>query len=117
MAGNEFADLVFFGIGPTEFGGPTPAIFEGDSVLPMQALDIREGSILGDISGDGSGFDTKTIPTSTVSVGVVTQQKYRMRGYRVATSQYEIWITTDPTAAPPSGNSLVAIVIEARLPN
>ena len=36
-----------------------------------------------------------------------TVTKYRMRGYYIAGSTYEFWITTDPTSANPSGNPLV----------
>lgn len=48
-----------------------------------------------------TGGQTPQTTTSTV----VT--KYRMRGYYVAGSTYEFWITTDPTSANPSGNPLV----------
>jgi hypothetical protein len=43
----------------------------------------------------------QTPPTAT------TVTKYRMRGYYIAGSAYEFWITTDPTSANPSGNPLV----------
>lgn len=112
MAGNEFADLNFVGLGAFDLAGPTPASFDGRNILPVSNLDIREGNTLADFGG----FDIKTLPATSVAVAAVAQ-KYRMRGYRVATSQYEHWVTTDPTAAPPSGNTLVAIVIEARLPS
>jgi hypothetical protein len=112
MPGNEFADLSFVGLGAFDLVGPTPALFDGLNIQSVGSIDIREGSTLADFGG----FDIKTLPATSVAVAAMAQ-KYRMRGYRVATSQYEHWVTTDPTAAPPSGNTLVAIVIEARLPS
>lgn len=81
--------------------------------MPIQALDIREGMRFADLTD----FEIKTLPISSVSVSTAIAQKYRMRGYRVAAGQYEYWITTDPTAPPPSGNTLVAISVEATLPS
>jgi hypothetical protein len=51
----------------------------------------------------------------TVSGGGAVATKYRMRGYFVAGTTYEFWITTDPTAANPSGNPLVGKVIDSVL--
>lgn len=37
---------------------------------------------------------------------------YRMRGYYLAGSAYEFWNTTDVTSPPPSGHTLVSVVVE-----
>lgn len=85
---------------------------------PLQDLPITRGigeSVNEFLDIQGS-FDPRSRGEGVTQV-VSSTQKYRMRGFRVAISQYEHWVTTDPTAAPPSGNALVAIVIEARLPS
>ena len=47
--------------------------------------------------------------------GVTAQIKYKMRGYRPATSAFEYWITANPNAAPPSGNTLIDITVAQTL--
>lgn len=100
---------------PTFSMGPASADIQ--SFLPVPTFEtagprdrgLIENNRNYDIQGE---FD----PRSFASVSVTaTQVRYRMRGYRVAISDYEYWIATDPNASPPSGNTLVAIAIDARL--
>lgn len=55
-------------------------------------------------------------PRPRSGTGTGASFKYRMRGYNASLGQYEMWVTSDPTAANPSGNPLVAKEVEARLP-
>lgn len=111
MSGNDFVE---FPLLSADFITPEITIdWSMTNTVGLTDNDLREGATFAEILGD---WDPRSYPP--VSQGAVAvPQKYRMRGYRVATSQYEHWITTDPTADPPSGNALVAIVIEARLPS
>lgn len=59
---------------------------------------------------------TGSIPSSGSS-GVSNATQYKMRGYRVATHAFEYWLTTDPNASPPSGNTLIDITIAMVLTN
>lgn len=49
------------------------------------------------------------VSSSTPSAAVT---HYRMRGYYIAGLTHEFWNTIDKSAAPPSGHSLVSIVVE-----
>ena len=111
MSGNDFVD---FPLLSSDFTTPEITVdWSTTNSVGLNNNDLREGATFAEILGD---WDPRSYPPSA-QVVAATPQKYRMRGFRVAISQYEHWVTTDPTAAPPSGNTLVAIVIEARLPS
>ncbi len=110
MSGNDFADLPFDD--GTIFGAKLASEFVPTNEMSCVHQDLREGVRFADIMGE---YDINAAPQNVQQV-VAVVARYRMRGFRVATGLYETWIATDPTAAPPSGNTLVAISVEARLP-
>jgi hypothetical protein len=60
---------------------------------------------------------SNTIPSPVPAADTVQVRPilYRMRGYYVAGSTYEFWVTRDPLGTNPSGNPLVNKVIDAVL--
>ena len=66
---------------------------------------------------DSMGYISLTSSMGSTGGGTTTLTRYKMRGYRPATSVYEYWITTDPNAAPPSGNPLIDVTISQVLSN
>ena len=59
-------------------------------------------------------FEDYLMFTSSISGGgggTAELTKYKMRGWRSATSQFEYWITTNPEEPPPTGNALIDITI------
>ncbi len=112
MSGNDFVDFPL--LDQTLVTPTIAATFIPTLDIPVGGQDIRDGLRFADILAEFNPVSNNSQLGSSVTS--TTTQKYRMRGYRVATSQYEYWVTTDPTSSPPSGNTLVAIVVEARLP-
>lgn len=65
---------------------------------------------------DVSLYDFINVP-STVDppASNATPTRYRMRGYFVAGSTYEFWVTTSPSSPNPSGNPLVSVTVDSIL--
>jgi len=102
MAGNDVADVISLspGIGNNEILHPV-GFFETIVVQNNGVPGISD--FLGETNLPRFATTDQTPQTTTSTV--IT--KYRMRGYYIAGSTYEFWITTDPTSANPSGNPLV----------
>jgi hypothetical protein len=118
MPGNDFTDFLTLspglgevsidafestGVSPmTIFEQDSPALFKNSSGIPMTIFSAEDYdfSIFKNEVGTGSA----AIPIS-----------YRMRGYYVAGATFEYWITTNPSAANPSGNPLVSVTVDATI--
>ena len=122
MSGNEFAGFEFNFL--PGYGAPTEssllATFDDASVVKTV---VEASSILGGFNGKSyskmlamplenlASYDpASTAPSPTAAV--VT---YRLRGYFVAGSTYEFWVTTSPTSPNPSGNPLVSVTVDSIL--
>lgn len=53
--------------------------------------------------------------TTSPAGPTATPTRYRMRGYFVAGSTYEFWVTTSPSSPNPSGNPLVSVTVDSIL--
>lgn len=102
MAGNDVADVISASPEIVDPGILQPAGFFEDTSYQNNGgagnSDYKEGQFT--LSRFATSGQTDTPVTTTVT-------KYRMRGYYIAGTSYEFWITTDPTAANPSGNPLI----------
>ena len=102
MAGNDVADVISINPGVIDAGILQPVGFFEDVVYKNLGAPGNSDYVGGQFALSRFATSEQTDPIATT---VAT--KYRMRGYYIAGSTHEFWITTDPASANPSGNPLV----------
>lgn len=124
MSGNDYAEFLPLDPNITTNSVEFPAAFQsivGSGGLPATDLDTLIPDMF-KVTRQASGqplsevLDNQTPEMFTYNLTTdVAATRYRMRGYYAAGMTHEFWITTNPSAANPSGNPLVSIVIDATL--
>ena len=127
MSGNDYAEFLPLNPDITTNSVEFPAVFQADSVAGSLALTDdfdyqipRMFNVTLDVNGQpiNEGFDSQTPSMFKYNLTTeVAATTYRMRGYYAAGMAYEFWVTTNPSAANPSGNPLTSVVIDAILSN
>lgn len=78
--------------------------------LPDYNLDVNFYKTLDDYAESSDSYILLSGSSSSSGSGE-RPVKYKMRGWRSATSAYEYWITENPNDPPPTGNVLIDITI------
>lgn len=123
MSGNDYAEFLPLNPDITTNSVEFPAVFqvEGSGFTVATEFDSQLPSsfkVSPELSKIPLGVVLDNQTPSMFKYNLTTEvaaTTYRMRGYYAAGMTYEFWITTNPSAANPSGNPLVSIVIDAIL--
>ena len=108
LANIEIGQFSINGVSLTDTGFRTRDLSTFTPASTIESFNINGRSMV----QVNSGF-TNVLTSNAVAPVAATTIKYRMRGYFIAGSAYEFWVTTDPTSAPPSGNPLINKIIDS----
>lgn len=118
MPGNDFTDFLALSPG---LGDVSIDAFDSEGATPMQLFGQDSPTLFKNVGAiplatfSADTYDFAIFKNEITTGTTVAPINYRMRGYYVAGSTFEYWITTNPSSANPSGNPLVSVTVDAVL--